>query len=137
VVVVSMHADPRFVFEALEAGAQGYLVKDSAAEELLAAVRCVADGKRYLSAGISDIVIRDYLHLKRGDRSPAYALLSARERQVLQLLAEGRPTKDIASLCNVSAKTIETHRQNIMEKVGVKSIAELTKYAVREGLTSL
>ena len=138
VIMLSMHSDSRFVFEALEAGALGYLLKDSAAEELVAAIRSAAEGKRYLSGDISDVVIRDYLELKRNDdRSPTPAGLSVRERQVLQFLSEGMSTKEIAARCNLSVKSIETYRQRIMDKVGVNSIAELTKYAIRHGLTPL
>ena len=138
VVMLSMHADRRFVFEALEAGALGYLLKDSATEDLAAAVRSVTAGRRYLSDRISDVVIGDYLELKRNhERSPASAGLSMRERQVLQLLAGGMSTKEVAVRCKLSVKSIETYRQRIMNKVGVNSIAGLTKYAVREGLTPL
>ncbi len=138
VVMLSMHSDRRFVFEALEAGALGYLFKGSATEDLTAAIRSVASGKRYLSSRISDAIIREYLELKRtDDRSSTSAELTVRERQVLELMAGGMSTREIAARCNLSVKSIETYRKRIMNKVGVNSVAELTKYAVREGLTQL
>ncbi len=137
VIALSMHSDRRFVIETLKAGARGYLLKDCAFEEMAGAIRAVMDDKTYLSAEITDLVVRDYVaQLAQNDRS-AFAVLTAREREVLQLLAEGRSTKDVAFLLGVSVKTIETYRQQLMEKLGLHSIAELTKYAIREGLTQL
>ncbi len=137
VIALSMHSDRRFVIETLKAGARGYLLKDCAFEEMAGAIRAVMDDKTYLSAEITDLVVKDYVaQLAQNDRS-AFAVLTAREREVLQLLAEGRSTKDVAFLLGVSVKTIETYRQQLMEKLGLHSIAELTKYAIREGLTQL
>ena len=137
VIALSMHSDRRFVIETLKAGARGYLLKDCAFEEMAGAIRAVMDDKTYLSAEITDLVVRDYVaQLAQNDRS-AFAVLTAREREVLQLLAEGRSTKDVAFLLGVSVKTSETYRQQLMEKLGLHSIAELTKYAIREGLTQL
>ncbi len=136
VIALSMHSDRRFVVNMLKAGASGYLLKDSAFEELAAAIRVVMLNKTYLSPGVSDIVIKDYVQGPREDSS-VFSVLTPREREVLQLMAEGKSTKQIADCLHVSVKTIETHRQQIMTKLGIHSVAELTKYAVREGLSSL
>jgi len=137
VVALSMHADRRFVARMLKAGASGYLLKDCAFEELVHAVRTVASGRTYLSPGIADVVIEDYLrHLPETDPL-ALSSLTPREIEVLQLLAEGKNKKQIASRLHVSVKTVGTHRQHIMNKLGIHSVAELTKYAIRVGLTSL
>jgi DNA-binding NarL/FixJ family response regulator len=137
VIILSMHADRRFVIEALKAGARGYLLKDSAVEELLSAICTVSNNQVYLSRNITNIVVEDYIQLAKDAIPSAYTLLSAREREVLQLIAEGRSTKEIAGHLNLSAKTIETHRKQVMDKLGLHTIAELTKYAIREGLTEL
>ena len=138
VIALSMHSDKRFVIEMLKAGAFGYLLKDSAPEELTSAIRAVAANQPYLSPKITDVVLKDYLSTLSLQTEPtAFTVLTAREREVLQLIAEGNTTKEIASALQVSVKTIETHRQQMMEKLNIRSIAELTKYAIREGLTSL
>ena len=137
VIALSMHSDKRFVRGMLEAGAAGFLLKDCAFEELDIAIRTVAANKPYLSPGISGVVIQDYLGRGASDKLSAPSLLTPREREVLQLYAEGGTTREIADRLCVSVKTVETHRQRIMEKLEIRSIAELTKYAVREGLTSL
>ncbi len=138
VIALSMHSDKRFVIEMLKAGAFGYLLKDSAPEELTSAIRAVAANQPYLSPKITDVVLKDYLSTLSQQTEPtAFTVLTAREREVLQLIAEGRATKQIASALRVSVKTIETHRQQMMEKLNIRSVAELTKYAIREGLTSL
>ena len=139
VVMLSMHSDRRFVIETLKTGAKGYLLKDSAFEELVSVLGAVMEGRIYLSREITDIVVKDYVELARSTdgESTAFSVLSAREREVLQLLAEGKTTKEIAGKLHVSAKTIETHRKQIMQKLNMHSIAELTKYAIREGLTQL
>lgn len=137
VIMLSMHADRRFVVEALKAGARGYLLKDSAIEEVLKAVEATVSNQIYLSRRITNIVVEDYVQMAKSSGSTVYTLLSAREREVLQLLAEGRNTKEIASHLNVSVKTVETHRKQVMDKLGLHTIAELTKYAIREGLTEL
>jgi DNA-binding NarL/FixJ family response regulator len=137
VIALSMHAEKRFVAEMLNAGASAYLLKDSAFEELVRAIRAVLVNKIYLNSSIAEKVIKDYVkHVPRESFS-AFSILSKREREVLQLLAEGSSTKEIASLLYLSIKTVETHRKNIMEKLDLHSIAELTKYAIREGITSL
>ncbi len=137
VIVLSMHGDRRFVLEALRAGAKGYVLKDAGFEELLAGVLAVRDGRIHLSAALSEQVVRDYVNLAEADQGSAFAVLSAREREVLQLLAEGLSTKEIAGRLNLSAKTVESHRKAVMDKLEIRSIAELTKYAIREGLTRL
>jgi len=136
VLALSMHTDKRFVTGMLKAGASGYMLKDGAFEELIHAIRLVASNRIYISPGIGSVLVDDLRHPSQ-DKGPALPLLTAKEREVLQLVAEGKSTKEIASQLNVSVKTAETHRQHIMEKLGIHSVAELTKYAVREGLTSL
>jgi len=137
VVALSMHSDRRFVLEMLKVGASGYILKDCAFEEMSRAIRLVADNHTYLSPAITDMVIEAYMNQDNDDTPSVFSALTAREREVLQLLAEGNNTKHIAQLCHVSAKTIETHRQHIMEKLDIDNMAALTKYAVREGLTTL
>ncbi len=137
VIALSMHSDRRFVLQMLKAGASGYLLKDSAFEELVSAIKTVRSNQPYLSPKITDVVVKEYLGSLPKNEATAFSVLTAREREVLQLLAEGKSTKQIAATLNVSVKTVETHRQQLMEKLGLHSVAELTKYAVREGLTSL
>jgi len=135
VIALSVHSDRRFVAGMLSAGASGYLLKDCAFEELEHAIHTVILNRIYLGNGIANIVVGDYVtHLRKTDSS-AFSVLTAREREVLQLLAEGKTTKQIAYYLKVSVKTVETHRRQIMDKLNLDSIAELTKYAVREGLT--
>jgi DNA-binding NarL/FixJ family response regulator len=137
VIALSMHSDKRFVVEMLKAGASGYLLKDCAFEELVYAIHAVTANRNYLSPKIADKVIKDYIRLfPVGDLS-VFSVLTPRQRQVLQLLSEGKGTSQIALDLQVSVKTVETHRQQIMDKLSIHSIAELTKYAIREGLTSL
>ncbi len=137
VIALSMHADRRFMSEMLKAGASGYLLKDGAFDELAIAIRSVVANKVYLSPGIADVVVEDYVrHLPKAEPS-AFAALTPREREVLQLLAEGKATKQVAMVLHVSTKTVETHRRQLMEKLDLHSVAELTKYAIREGLTSV
>jgi len=135
VVAFSMHADQNHVVEMLKAGADGYLHKDSAFEELMPCVKSVMKGQVYLSPRITGTIIQDYLANKVKGVT-VYTLLTSREREVLQLLAEGRSTKETAALLFLSAKTVETHRKHIMEKLDIDNLAELVKYAIREGLTS-
>jgi len=137
VVALSMHSDSLFVLNMIKAGASGYLLKDCALEELVKAIRTVVSQKTYLSPGVSDIVIRDFVTGWRTTSTSAFSVLSAREREVLQLMAEGKSTNQIADGLCVSVKTIEAHRKQIMTKLGIHSVAELTKYAIRQGLTSL
>lgn len=137
VVVLSMHADRRFVREALAAGASAYLLKASAFEDVVKAIEAVTADRFFASPEIADVVVEDYVrHLNRPGPAPR-SPLTPREREVLQLLAEGNSTRQIASTLHVSVNTIDTHRRRIMEKLDLHSVAELTKYAIREGLTSV
>jgi DNA-binding NarL/FixJ family response regulator len=133
ILALSMLGDKRFVFEMFSAGAKGYLFKDCAADELVRAIRAVHHGEMYLSSQIAGIVIKDFIKLTP-EASPD---LTSREREVLQLIAEGKNAKEIAFILKLSSKTVDTFRQSIMKKLGLKTVAELTKYAIREGLTSL
>ncbi len=137
ILALSMHTDQRFIEGMLRAGATGYLPKDCASEELVRAIRTVLSNQTYLSPSIADVVRRDYLSQRREADISVSGVLTDREREVLQLMAEGKNTKEIASRLQVSVKTIETFRQHIMQKLDLHSLAELTKYAIREGLTSL
>jgi DNA-binding NarL/FixJ family response regulator len=137
VIALSMYADRRFVVNMLKAGASGYLLKDCAFEELARSIRLVLANKTYLSPGVTDVVVKDFVHGSSDANASVFSVLSAREREVLQLMAEGRTTNQIAGNLHVSVKTIETHRQQVMNKLKIHSVAELTKYAIREGLTSL
>ena len=138
VIGLSMHSDVTYVGRMLKAGASGYLLKESAFEELSAAIAEVQAGRVYLSRGITDVVVEDYVQrLERGASQQKVSALTPKEREVLQLIAEGNSTKEIAAALHVSVKTIETHRQNIMNRLDIRSIAKLTKFAIREGLTSL
>ena len=138
IIALSGHSDRHFVREMLKAGAAGYVLKNRAYEELGQAVGEVMKGKTYLSPEVAQGVVDTYVrgHVKSGE-NPAFAVLTPREREVLQAIAEGQSTKEIASDLDVSVKTIETHRSNIMEKLHLFSVAELTKYAIREGVASL
>jgi DNA-binding NarL/FixJ family response regulator len=137
VLALSMHSDHQFVVKMLQAGASGYMLKDCAFEELISAVRAITAGKFYLSKDVTGVVINDYINKIQAMDSIGQPILTSRERETLQLIAEGKSTADTAKLLNVSTKTIESHRKNIMDKLDIHSIAELTKYAVREGLTSI
>lgn len=138
VLALSMHADKQYAAGMLGAGASGYLLKDCAYDELIEAIRTVAAGRTYLSPEITGVVLRDYVdRLSGAEADSAFSVLTDREREVLQLVAEGHTTKQIAEKLYVSVKTVESHRQNIMDKLEIRTIAELTKYAIREGLTSL
>jgi DNA-binding NarL/FixJ family response regulator len=137
VVALSMHSDEQFVVQMLDAGASGYLLKDCALDELRLAIRAVVANQNYLSPGITGIVVKTYQRDWPRGESPTSRVLTPREREVLQLVAEGNSSKKIASLLHVSMKTIEAHRHQIMQKLNIHSVAELTKYAIRKGLTSL
>ena len=137
VIALSMHSDRRYVIGMLRAGASGYLLKDCAFEELVRAVHAVMVGQTYLSPAIAGVVVGDYVRHVEPDDESHFSLLTAREREVLQLLAEGQLSRQIAVRLHVSVKTVETHRQNIMEKLNLHTIADLTRYAIRTGLTSL
>jgi len=137
VIALSMHSDKRFVVGMLKAGAAGYLLKDCAAQELALAITTVAAGKTYLSPDIAGVMVEDYLDRFTATEPSAATLLTGREREVLQLIAEGRPTREIATRLFVSIKTVETHRSQIMRKLDIHTVADLTKYAIREGITTL
>jgi DNA-binding NarL/FixJ family response regulator len=137
VIALSMHRDEQFVAGMLNAGASGYLLKDCASEELTYAVRTVCKDQTYLSPGVASIVAKGYVQTisKRDPADPS--ILTSREREVLQLLSEGMQSKEIASILNLSVRTVETHRRQIMDKLDIRSISELTKYAIRQGITSV
>ncbi len=137
VVALSMHADRRYVLEMLKAGAVAYLLKDSAFDELTHAIDNVMACASYLSPAITDLVVREAVAQLPRTGTTAFDVLTPRERETLQLLSEGLPTKIIAARLEVSVKTVESYRQQIMAKLDLHSVAELTKYAIREGLTQL
>ena len=137
VIALSAHSDQRFVSETLEAGAAGYLLKGCTLEELVRGIRTVADGYTYLSPRVANAVVEGHVRAPAAEAKPTGSVLTAREREVLQLLTEGHGTKQIACRLHVSTKTIDTHRQHIMDKLDIHNVAELTKYALRHGLTPL
>jgi len=138
VVALSGHSNMVFVREILDAGASAYVLKSRAYEDLIRAVDEVMAGRKYLTPDIAAGVVSEYVELSSSSgKDPAFVMLTPREREVLQQLAEGRSTKEMADALSVSVKTVETHRRNIMEKLNLHTVAALTKYAVREGLTTL
>ncbi len=137
VIALSMHSDRRFVLGMLEAGASGYLLKDCAFGELASAIKQVLTGNKYLSPKIADVVVKGYLNKSNDSSVSGGSILTSREREILQLIAEGLTAKEIADHVFLSVKTVETHRRNIMQKLNMRSTVDLTKYAIREGLTSL
>ena len=137
VLALSMHSDGRYVRGMLQAGARGYILKDCAAEELTRAIRTVMANQVYVSPGVTGTIVNDYVRQLSSSDTGEPATLSRREREVLQLLAEGGSTAQIAERLHLSVKTVETHRKRIMDKLDLRSIAELTKYAIREGITAL
>ncbi|BBA69817.1 response regulator [Geobacter sulfurreducens] len=137
VLALSMHSDRRFIEEALSAGAQGFLLKDCAFDELVNAIHEVVADRFYLSPRITGVVIKDYLGRRGRPESASSIRLTPREREVLQLIAEGKNTKEVAFALDVSVKTVESQRMQIMRKLKTNSIADLTKFAIREGLTTL
>jgi len=137
IIGLSMNSDRRYVMAMFKAGAVGYLLKNSAAEELIQAVRAVMDDLTYVSPSIGSILVDTYVADASGPTEKATKTLSLREREVLQLLAEGQSSKDIATLLKIAVPTVETHRRQIMDKLNLRTIAALTKYAIREGLTTL
>jgi len=137
VVMLSMHSDESYVLRALRSGARGYLLKDSAEADLLRAVHAVAEGKSFFSPAVSKVLLDDYVRkLQRSGGEDVYDLLTPREREILQLVAEGRSNKEIANLLNLSVYTVETHRSNIMEKLNLRGVPELILFAVRKGIIS-
>jgi two-component system, NarL family, response regulator NreC len=137
VVMLSMHADEGYVLRALKAGARAYLLKDSATTDLVQAIRAVVEGKSFFSPAVSKVLLQDYMRkLRRTGAEDSYDLLSPREREILQLVAEGKSNKDVANLLNLSVYTVETHRAKIMQKLNLKGVPELILYAVRKGIIS-
>jgi two-component system response regulator NreC len=135
VVMLSMHADESYVLQSLDAGARGYLLKDATDDDLLPAVRAVMRGKNFFSPAISDVLAEDYVRLlKQRSLVDSHHLLTDREKEVLQLIAEGRSNKEVASMLHLSVSTVETHRANFMQKLGLHNTAEIVLYAVRKRL---
>jgi DNA-binding NarL/FixJ family response regulator len=138
VIMLSIHADRQYVFESLRAGASGYVLKNVALTELLSAIESVANGDTFLSPSLAPLVVEHYVRMAKGKpAASALEALSAREREVLQLLAEGNSSAEIAQRLHISARTVDTHRHNLMEKLDIHSIAGLTKFAIRNGLCEL
>lgn len=137
VIILSMHSDESYVVRALDAGARGYLLKDSAEDDLMRAIRTVAQGRPFFSPAISATLLDDYVRtLRQRGLSDSYELLTDREKEVLQLLAEGKSNKEVAALLNLSPYTIETHRTNMMQKLNLHNTAEIVLYAVRKKIIS-
>lgn len=137
VVILSMHSDETYITRALTAGVKAYLLKDSAEADLVRAVRAAAEGRTYFSPKVSETLMQDYVrYLRQRDLQDSYDLLSPREREVLQLLAEGRTNKEVATKLELSVTTVETHRNNLMHKLNLHSTAEIVLYAVRKKVIS-
>ncbi len=137
IVILSMHSDEGYVLRALKAGARGYLLKDSAENDLIHAVEAVSEGKAFFSPAVSKMLVEEYMRqLRERQLEDSYELLTTREREVLQLLAEGRNNKEAATILNLSLYTVETHRSNIFQKLNLHSGAELILYAIRKGVIS-
>lgn len=136
VIALSMHSDRNFVNGMLRAGGSGYLLKDCASEELIESIRAVKSGRIYLSPAVTPMRVSEFVQLTRDVVLTANSALSVREREVLQKIAEGRSTRETADLLCISVKTVETHRKNIMEKLDLHTVPDLTKYAIRNGLIS-
>ncbi|MCG8413162.1 MAG: response regulator transcription factor [Pseudomonadales bacterium] len=137
VVALSSHSDEQFVKGMLQAGASGYLLKECAGKELVLAIRTVKRGRVYVSPEVAGVIVNDYVSILSGDVKPQSPALSSREREVLQLIAEGQSTSQIGEQLHLSVKTVESHRKRIMDKLEIRNVAGLTKYAIREGITSL
>lgn len=137
VIVLSMHSDRRFIVETLKAGARGYLLKESSPQTVVEAIRSVAEGDIYLSAKACTVLTEDYLRLLNNEKQNSSNPLSEREMEVLLLLVKGRNGKQIADTLSISKNTVDTHRRRILDKLGCASMAELTKYAIREGFLTL
>ena len=137
VVALSMHASRELVVNMLKAGAAGYVLKDSAFHELALAIRTVLDGHPYLSPRIAEMVLKDYLPRVESTEESSLAVLTTREREILQLLGEGKSTREIALMLSLNQKTIDGHRQHVMEKLGLASHSDLVKFALRKGLISM
>lgn len=137
IVFLSMHSDESYVLRALKAGARGYLLKDSAEHDLINAIKAVSEGKAFFSPIISKMLVEDYMRqMQEREVEDSYELLTTREREILQLLAEGKTNKEVASVLNLSLYTVETHRSNLLQKLNLHSVPELILYAVRKGVIS-
>lgn len=137
VLILSMHSDEAYVTRALNAGATGYLLKDSAGKDLIRAIAAVAEGQSFFSPAVSRMMLDDYVRRAAGsDAADRYDTLSNREREIFQLVAEGRSNKEVAELLSISAATVETHRARVLQKLNVHNTAELVLYAVRRGVIS-
>jgi two-component system response regulator NreC len=137
IIILSMHADESYLLRALKSGAKGYLLKDAGEDDVIDAVRAVSEGKAFFSPAISKLLVEDYVRqLQQQGLEDVYDLLTAREREVTQLLAEGRSSKDIAALLFLSPYTVDTHRKTILQKLNVHSVPELMLYAMRKGIIS-
>jgi DNA-binding NarL/FixJ family response regulator len=137
VVILSMHSDESYVLRALKAGARAYLLKDSAETDLIQAIHAVVAGKSFFSPGISRMLLEDYIRqVQQKGVEDSYELLTTREREILQLLAEGKSNKEVSSMLNLSLYTVETHRTHILQKLNLHSVPELILYAVRKGIIS-
>jgi two-component system, NarL family, response regulator NreC len=135
VIMLSMHADESYIRRALDAGARGYLLKDNADDDIERAVRSVIGGRPFFSPAITETLLEDYMRMMREKKlQDSYDLLTEREREVLQLLAEGKSNKEVAGVLNLSPYTVETHRNNLMQKLGLHNTAEIVLYAVRKGI---
>ncbi len=137
VIILSMYATSEYIFRALEAGAKGYLLKESAGSEVVNAVRAVYAGNRFLSHKIADTVIDDYVRLRPLDTEDPLLLLSAREREVLQLVVDGKTSIEIAKQLSLSPKTVDTYRSRIMQKLGIHDIPSVVKFAISSGLVTM
>jgi two-component system, NarL family, response regulator NreC len=137
VAVLSMHSDESYVIRALKAGARAYLLKDSAESDLIGAIKALSDGKSFFSPAISRLLVEDYMRaLERKGGEDSYELLTTREREILQLLAEGKSNKEVANMLNLSLYTVETHRTHILQKLNLHTVPDLILYAVRKGIIS-
>src|SRR5580704_10851550 len=137
IVMLSMHSDESYVLRSLKAGARAYLLKDSAEADLIAAIQAIIEGRSFFSPGVRALLKEDYIYrLQKFGADDTYELLTAREREVLQLVAEGRSNKEVASLLGLSLYTVETHRTHILQKLNLHSVPELILYAVRKGIIS-
>lgn len=135
VVMLSMHSDEGYILRSLKAGARAYLLKDSAEADLARAIRAAAEGKSFFSPAVGKVLLEDYMRkLQRTGAEDSYELLSPREREILQLVAEGKSSKEIANMLNLSVYTVETHRAKLMQKLNLKSVPEVILYAVRKGI---
>jgi DNA-binding NarL/FixJ family response regulator len=135
IVFLSMHSDEGYVLKALKSGAKGYVLKDSAEHDLINAVKTLSEGKAFFSPAISKMLVEDYVREMREQKvEDSYELLTTREREVLQLLAEGRSSKEVATFLELSLHTVETHRAHIMQKLNIHSRAEMVLYAIRKGV---